>query len=112
MQVRLLCSIGPHIYSHMLFTEKEKASECVDSYDSKQCAAEAIHLEPMIEPPQMCCPLICRLTCHGHAPFTASVPPTIRELAAAELTPQSRSQKKKAFIALNIKNKLFYLKYT
>lgn len=41
----------------------------------------------MREPPQMCTPLWCRLTCHGQRPGCASEPPTI--LAEDSGRPQS-----------------------
>lgn len=50
----------------------------------------------MMEPPQVCRPKIWRLTCHGQAPFTAAVPPTIRELGPAELFPHSEDAGKRS----------------
>ena len=64
----------------------------------KQCAADRIHWRLIMEPPQTCWPWIWRLTCHGQAPFAASVPPTIRVLGAAELSPHSEDGRKENLI--------------
>lgn len=48
----------------------------------------------MTEPPQTCCFWICRLTCHGQAPFTATVPPTMRVLGGEELRPHAQACRK------------------
>ena len=45
----------------------------------KQWAAESTQSAAMMEPPHTCPLLPCWMsTCHGHAPSTASLPPTMR----------------------------------
>lgn len=44
----------------------------------KQCAAVTTQREDTSDPPQVCCPFCCRLTCHGQSSIDTSSPPTIR----------------------------------
>lgn len=45
---------------------------------TKQCAAVMTQWEVMMDPPHTCLPRQCKLVCHPHWSFAASVPPTIR----------------------------------
>lgn len=76
---------------------------------SKQCAADRIQEWPMMEPPQTWRPWICRLTCHGQAPFTASVPPTMRVSGADELLPQSQCAEEKEWLSLTVYRRIHKL---
>lgn len=48
-----------------------------ETHPSTQCAAVTIHWWVMMEPPQTWVPCTWRLTCHGHCPSVAPLPPTI-----------------------------------
>lgn len=60
------------------------------THTSKQCAADSSHLSATSTAPQRCSRRRShRLTCHGHSPRPAALPPTILVSAAAGARPQS-----------------------
>ena len=63
------------------------------THTSKQCAADSSHLSATSTAPQRCSRRRShRLTCHGHSPRPAALPPTILVSAAAGARPQSAGE--------------------
>lgn len=60
------------------------------THTSKQCAADSSHLSATRTAPQRCSRRRShRLTCQGHSPRPAALPPTILVIAATGARPQS-----------------------
>lgn len=63
------------------------------THTSKQCAADSSHLSATSTAPQRCSRRRShRLTCHGHSPRPAALPPTILVSVAAGARPQSAGE--------------------
>lgn len=75
--------------------EERQAAMEGGTHPSTQCAAVTIQLWVMMEPPQTWVPCTCRLTCHGHCPSTAPLPPTILFMMLTLLLDSPHSEKKK-----------------
>lgn len=65
------------------------------THPEKQWAAVSIHWFPMMEPPHRCPwvgEVMCRATCHGHSPWTDTLPPTILDLILVVHTTTEKAQ--------------------